>query len=319
MRPAPRRARGETRRDVRRRGALLDAGENERARGFEEVCGKAAGSWSSPRGLVEAAPRLCAPTRRSPAALGRRRRRARARNLRAVSERGALPPARDFRAAAVHSGAFRPPSKTGIRTRQSCAAGLVRSSLSRARTHRRPRIGEVVRPSRRGSSTGKASSFRHVPSCRSAWKRDRQRRGAERLFRETLALAKAGKFGQIESGCLAGLGRLDESARETGGRFRSTARRCLERAMVDRGVRRRFSTIWGRSRWTRATSRPLRTVRGKEEIASHAVEVDPRLRPRTAAARSPRRRGTGKELSSSSGRLSDAQGAGNVWGESASS
>ncbi len=195
--------------------ALLDAGENERAaRFFEDALAKDGGLVELAEGLVEARSRLCAPN----AAIARCAQSIQASQgagreifeLYLNGERSRL--RRDFSAAAAHyRGAFSAAGRAGdtlsaVVCGKALALCLIADQDAPGALEAAQRFDSLApglpRPGRLAVSvmSVRAECLNAVDSLDAA----------ERLFRETLSLAKAGEFRQIESGCLAGLGRLDE-------------------------------------------------------------------------------------------------------------
>jgi len=198
--------------------ALLDAGENERAaRFFEEALAERGGLVELADGLVEARSRLCAPNaaiarcgQSVPAAQGARRE-IFERYLN--GERSLLQ--RDFAAAAAD---FRSAVSAALRDGDTLSAVVCGRALARCLVAGRDAQGalesakalEALAPGlpRSGRLAAAVASVR--AECLSAAD---SLDAAGRLYHEALASAKAGKFRQVESACLAGLGRIDDKRR----------------------------------------------------------------------------------------------------------
>ena len=195
--------------------ALLDAGDNERAaRFFEEALTAGGGLVELAEGLIEARSRLCAPNaaiarcgQAIPAAQGAGRR---IFELYLSGERSRLQ--RNFGAAAAHfRGAFSAAGQAGdTLSAVVCARALVLSLIANQDAPgalESARALDALTPGFPPSGRLAASVMSLRAECLGAAD---SIEAAESLFRATLSLANAGKFRQIESGCLAGLGRLDD-------------------------------------------------------------------------------------------------------------
>jgi CHAT domain-containing protein/tetratricopeptide (TPR) repeat protein len=198
--------------------ALLDAGENERAaRFFEEALADSGGLVELAEGLVEARSRLCAPNagvarcaQSIPAAPGARRE-IFERYL--DGERSRL--RRDFSAAAEYfRGAFSAAGRnrdtlSAVVCGRALALCLIESQDAPGALESAKALLAVARGLSPSERLAVSVMYIHAECLNAA----DSVAAADGLYRETLSLAKAGRFRQIESGCLAGLGRLDEKRR----------------------------------------------------------------------------------------------------------
>jgi CHAT domain-containing protein/tetratricopeptide (TPR) repeat protein len=196
-------------------GALLDAGLNEEAaQFFERAIKDDGGLVELVGGLIEARSRLCAPNAASAYCARSLERTVDSRQgifgLFLKGERARLK--RDFEEAAVQFGSA---SDAATQERDTLSVVLCVQALVRCLLAKQDAAGaaESVRmlpalPAGRASTWRlRALSMSIEAECLNASDRIAE---ADSLFREALSLSTVRGFRGIESGCLAGLGRLDE-------------------------------------------------------------------------------------------------------------
>lgn len=201
--------------------ALLDAGENERAaRFFEEALTERGGLVELAEGLIEARSRLCAPN----AAIARcgqaipETQGAEREIFEAYlnGERSRMQ--RDFRAAAAR---FRGAFSTAERAGDTLSAVVCGRALAQCLVATQDAPGALESANALSAvASGLSPSGRLAASVISLHAECLNAadsiEAADVLYREALSLAKAGKFRQVESSCLAGLGRLDDKRQRNG-------------------------------------------------------------------------------------------------------
>jgi tetratricopeptide (TPR) repeat protein/CHAT domain-containing protein len=254
--------------------ALLDAGENERAaRFFEEALAKSGALVELAEGLVEARSRLCAPNaavaRCGQAMLATQGARREVFEPYLDGERSRL--RRDFNPAATR---YLDALSAAVRNHDTLSTVVCGKALALCLVASRDARG-VLETARlldsRESWLPRAGRLAvSVMSARAECLNATDSvEAADSLYREALSLAKAGSFRQIESACLAGLGRLDEKRQSFGGAilfYRQAL--ALERAM---GSREKTATLLDDLGQVEASAGDFETAAGRfaeaEEIA----------------------------------------------------
>ncbi|MCX5753457.1 MAG: CHAT domain-containing protein, partial [Candidatus Krumholzibacteria bacterium] len=256
--------------------ALLDAGGNERAaRFFEEALAANGGLAELAEGLIEARSRLCAPNaaiarcgQSIAATQGARRE---IFELYLSGERSRLQ--RDFRAAAAH---FRDAISAAERDKDTLSAVCCGKALALCLIAGQDAPGaleaakalDAFVPGLPLSGRLAASVMFLRAECLNAAD---SIEAAESLYREILSLAKAGDFRQIESGCLAGLGRLDEKRQRHGEAISFYGRALiLERAM---GNREKTATLLNNLGQVEVNAGDLEAAAGRFEEAEEIAKA----------------------------------------------